>query len=204
MNNSSYHVLVMYEVATISRLLKSQGLFSKEPYKRDDILQKRPIVLSSLLIVATPYEKVKSHVNGSCFIWASRVTFDCDMAHVNESRYTCKWAMFHANESCLAWMSHVICELDMWISHSCMTKPCPIWMSHVMQVWERGSRSTRRIKKWVVYIRQEVPKNHSFHTWINHVMYEWVKSQWNESCHIRMSYVTFECVMSHVNESYFM
>ena len=28
--------------------------FAKEPYKRDDILQKRPIILRSLLIVATP------------------------------------------------------------------------------------------------------------------------------------------------------
>jgi len=27
----------------------------KEPYKRDDILQKRPIIVRSLLIVATPY-----------------------------------------------------------------------------------------------------------------------------------------------------
>ena len=29
--------------------------FAKEPYKRDDILQKRLIILRSLLIVATPY-----------------------------------------------------------------------------------------------------------------------------------------------------
>jgi len=35
--------------------LKLQVSFAKEPYKRDDILQKRPIVLRSLLIVATPY-----------------------------------------------------------------------------------------------------------------------------------------------------
>ena len=28
--------------------------FAKEPYKRDDILQKRPIILRSLLFVATP------------------------------------------------------------------------------------------------------------------------------------------------------
>ena len=28
---------------------------AKEPYKRDDILQKRPMILRSLLIVATPY-----------------------------------------------------------------------------------------------------------------------------------------------------
>jgi len=35
--------------------LKLQVSFSKEPYKRDAILQKRPIILRSLIIVATPY-----------------------------------------------------------------------------------------------------------------------------------------------------
>jgi len=34
--------------------LKLQVSFAKEPYKRDDILQKRPMILRSLLIVATP------------------------------------------------------------------------------------------------------------------------------------------------------
>ena len=34
--------------------LKCWVSFAKEPYKRDDILQKRPITLRSLLIVATP------------------------------------------------------------------------------------------------------------------------------------------------------
>ena len=46
-------------VATINRLLKWLrliGSFAKEPYKRDDILQKRPIILSILLTVATPKE----------------------------------------------------------------------------------------------------------------------------------------------------
>jgi hypothetical protein len=35
--------------------LKLQVYFAKEPYQRDDILQKRPVILRSLLIVATPY-----------------------------------------------------------------------------------------------------------------------------------------------------
>jgi len=35
--------------------LKSYVSFAKEPYKRDDILQKRPMILRSLLIVATSY-----------------------------------------------------------------------------------------------------------------------------------------------------
>jgi len=34
--------------------LKLQVSFAKEPYKRDDILQKRPILFRSLIIVATP------------------------------------------------------------------------------------------------------------------------------------------------------
>jgi len=35
--------------------IKLQVSFAKEPYKRDDILQKRPVILSILLTVATPY-----------------------------------------------------------------------------------------------------------------------------------------------------
>jgi len=34
--------------------LKLQVYFAKEPYKRDDILPKRPIILRSLLSIATP------------------------------------------------------------------------------------------------------------------------------------------------------
>ena len=34
---------------------KLQVPFAKEPYELDNILQKRPIILRSLLIVATPY-----------------------------------------------------------------------------------------------------------------------------------------------------
>ena len=49
------HVSAHIGVATISRLLKLKRLFAKEPYKRDDILQKRPIIFRSLLSVATPY-----------------------------------------------------------------------------------------------------------------------------------------------------
>jgi len=42
-------------VAMIRRLRKIIGPFAKEPFKRDNILNKRPIILRSLLIVATPY-----------------------------------------------------------------------------------------------------------------------------------------------------
>jgi len=39
--------------------LEVQVFFAKESYKKDDILQKRPIILRSLLIVATPYSVLR-------------------------------------------------------------------------------------------------------------------------------------------------
>jgi len=42
--------------------IKLQVSFAKETYNRDDILQKRPIILSILLTVATPYVNI-SHCN---------------------------------------------------------------------------------------------------------------------------------------------
>ena len=59
-------VRYQYGVASISRLLKIKVSFAKEPYKRDDILQKRPIISRRLLIVATPY--VRQHVKHSVHV----------------------------------------------------------------------------------------------------------------------------------------
>ena len=45
--------LYCYVVATISRLLKILILFCKRAFKKDNFLQKKPMILRSLLIVAT-------------------------------------------------------------------------------------------------------------------------------------------------------
>ena len=58
----AYHHSIIHETCVLFTMgwlrlvgsLKLQVSFAKEPYKRDDILQKRPIILRSLLIVATP------------------------------------------------------------------------------------------------------------------------------------------------------
>ena len=50
-------------VATISSLLKIIGLFCKRAFQRDYILQKRPIILRSLLIVSTPYEQTQTQTH---------------------------------------------------------------------------------------------------------------------------------------------
>jgi len=52
---SSIHTLSHMGWLRLVGSLKLQVSFAKEPYKRDDILPKRPIILRRLLIVATPY-----------------------------------------------------------------------------------------------------------------------------------------------------
>jgi len=57
----SWAIHVKVDRATTMRWLRLVGslkvkvFFAKEPCKRDDILQKRPIILRRLLLVATPY-----------------------------------------------------------------------------------------------------------------------------------------------------
>ena len=60
--------------------LNLQVSFAKEPNQRDDILQKRPTILTSLLIVATPYLEDK-HVLIS-------VTESCRMQYTCTHLYT--------------------------------------------------------------------------------------------------------------------
>jgi len=69
-----------YGVATISRLSKFQVSFVKEHYKRDYILQKRPIILRSLLIVATPCTNTPAYTYISICIYI----FICTLV------YTCR------------------------------------------------------------------------------------------------------------------
>ena len=57
-------------------LIKLYFSFAKEPYRRDNILQKRPIILSMLLTVATPYKDIDtSQINEACR------RYKCDMPH---------------------------------------------------------------------------------------------------------------------------
>jgi len=42
--------------------LKLQVSFAKEPYKRDDVLHKKPMISRNLLIVATPYQHLYTNI----------------------------------------------------------------------------------------------------------------------------------------------
>ena len=69
--------------------LKLQVSFTKETYKTDDILQKRPVILWSLLIVATANRLVESYGSLICVTWRlfcrNCLQIDvCKYSYVNE------------------------------------------------------------------------------------------------------------------------
>ena len=122
--------------------------FAKEPYKRDDILHKRPMILRSLLLVATPYS-VTSHT------WMSHVT------HIH-TRTRC-WvpnAAQSPDESC----------------RTCERVMSPTWKSHLALMNEpyyvQGHVMTRiSIILGTQRVSRITSRNDSYHT------HEWVMSQ---------------------------
>ena len=59
--------------------IKLQVSFAKEPYKRDIILQKRPILLSILLTVATPY-----HIAYKMMQYDTYCMYTYNMIHIEQ------------------------------------------------------------------------------------------------------------------------
>jgi len=122
--------------------LKLYVSFVTEPYKRDDILQKRHAILRSLLIVATPYHiccfPTKPHaqmshgtrkssgtlMNESCqtYKWVlSQHEWVMSHTHMNEScrtsYLTCSWVMPHISRSLV---THTTCRWDMSPTYKCV------------------------------------------------------------------------------------
>jgi len=144
MNESSYtdgscHVWLRHATMGWLRLvgfLKLQVSFAKEPYKRDYILQKRPMILRSLLIVATPYEGFVSQVSEiyeSCHIWMN------EACHIWMNEACHIWM----NEACHIWMNEA-CHIWMnaaghiWMNEAChiwMNEACHIWMNEACHIW---------------------------------------------------------------------
>ena len=81
--------------------------FAKEPYKRYHILQKRPIILRSLLIVATPYVKWHIHM--------------CNMT---------RFFVRHDSSVCMTWLMHM-CVM----THPCVLYDSIISVKRLIQMW---------------------------------------------------------------------
>ena len=69
--------------------MKLQVSFAKEPYKRDDILQKRPFILSILLIVATPYPCMWINLQ-FVYVWVYTRAHSHTLSHTHAHEHTYK------------------------------------------------------------------------------------------------------------------
>jgi len=131
--------------------------FAKEPYKRDDIVQKRPIIWSILLIVATPYHVKKSHVTHSPLL----IITEHFASHMNQSCHTCGRVTWHKNESYHVKKSHV--------THSPLLIITEHFASHINQSWHTC--------KWVMSHKIGTHVNESCHTKLSHATWKWVMSR---------------------------
>jgi len=137
-----------------------------------------------------------SHMNESCLIWISHVSYESVMSHMNQSCHTeiksghfgkrdismsesCHmWGMSHMNESCLIWMSHV--SYKSVLSHFeerdiSMSESCHMWgMSRMDEPCHRlvvGVSMARGKGNFVLLMSE------SCLIWMSHVSYGWVVSQ---------------------------
>ena len=111
------------------RSLKLQVSFVKEPYKRDCILQKRPIILRSLLTQATPYLVIYAVTwnldrNWESFIYGTRLT------HMYRKTHLCVWLVVML----LCGVRHVFMCVT-FLSNTCDRTHVHVWRDSF--IWTR-------------------------------------------------------------------
>ena len=130
--------------------LKLSVSFAKEPYKRDYILQKRPIILRSLLIVATPYECVHALNAYACVCvcqqaccWNGHLRIVCRNIAVQCSVMKCD-AVMCARENARCWDGHariVCCSVAVCCSMlRCVAVSCGMLQYYAVSCWDGHTR----------------------------------------------------------------
>ena len=82
--------------------IKSKVSFAKEPYKTDDILQKRPVILSIPLTAATPYANFSSLSSA----WCVRVCV-CIQTHTHPHASTMCTTQGASRVHIFVWSTHI-------------------------------------------------------------------------------------------------
>ena len=113
------HVTDMDWSRLVVRSLQLQVSFANEPYKRDYILRKRPIILRSLLIVWLGHV---TDMDGSYHTYERYQRQYAWHRLMQGSRHTCTWVMAHGWMSGLTHM-YESCHTYVWVmSHICSTR----------------------------------------------------------------------------------
>ena len=171
----------------------------KEPYKRDYILQKSPIIVRSLLIVATMCD-VTSHTQMSqivyqfvAFLCVTWLIWLCEMTCLyvwhEEMTRSCVWK---DSFICVPWLIHmrdmthsyvwhdsIMCvEWRIHMCDSCICVECLIHVWHDSFVCARWLVYMCCMKKWLVHV---CGRTHSY-VWLIHTWYDSFMCDMTHSC----------------------
>ena len=166
---------VWYGAATINRLLKIIDLvckssFAEEPYKKDYILQKRPVILRSVLIAATPYDSCicatwslytcVAHVSLMTCIWAWLVYVTCILHMCMHYTYhICNMAHSYVRRNAFIWLVFESCLI-------CMSDTCVTCDSHMCDMSSAYLRHDSFIcATWLIYM---CAMTHMTHSYVQH------------------------------------
>jgi len=129
------------------------GSSAKEPYKRDCDLQKRLIILSSLLTVATPHHIWRSsvsHVTESCNVTLNKLRlteqvvshiWQNNLCHTYGSHISHSTTWVTPNNLCLTYGSHMA-HICLTVSHISHSTTCVTHMAHTCLNVSHISHST--------------------------------------------------------------
>jgi len=104
------HVLYVYTCfhtpfTCVHIWMRMNGVWTaKEPYKRDDILQKTPIILRNLVIAATPY---------NTYEWR-RMRRDKGAPNMHSH-------LWHDSSIFVTWLDDM-CDMNHWVAHACVVQ----------------------------------------------------------------------------------
>jgi len=118
--------------------LKLNVSVAKEPYKRDDILRKRPIILRSLQVVATPYLIHTSAQHDFTYVWPN--------PHMRKHQILVRagqdvvWHDSFIYRPCMTWLDISVTWLNMSVT----------WLS-VCVTWLNGSTLYTGHTVWCSY-----------------------------------------------------
>ena len=153
---------------------------------------------------------VMSHINVSCHVWMSHVTYEWVMSHMIESCHIqmvymnerTQIVMSHMNEPYHIWMIHVTYEWALWMSpHTWYRVPTISRLLKIIGLFCKRALLKRRYSAKKTYDFKE-PTNRShpvrmnqrtqmvMSIWTSHFTYQRVMTHMNESGHIWMSHVT--------------
>ena len=135
---------------------------------------------------ASCQECVMSHMNLSCHIWMSHVTYECVTSHINQSCYiwmrhgTHEWVMSHWSNiafQVITWNSDLVSLLE---GLGC-SNPFRFQLSGF-----GGFAGIDPTTSGLTVLRSDRLSKFtsSRMTWMSHVIHEWVMPHANESCQI--------------------